>query len=116
MTSQNCSIESYFQPDLSPSQPEAATGRLAEIGDGFTAVEVEATMHPRSLPKWQPRMTYDEVDIETLLPGPARVALTGRVVNFNDRQASSKKPRAAKGCLELTVKDDTGCIDVSTIL
>ena len=117
MPPQHRPIESYFQPDLSPHKPEAVSSPQAEIGDGFTAAEVEATMNPSSLPKWQPRRTYDEADIDSLLPGPRCLALMGRIVNFrDDLRTSSRRPRAAKGCLKLTVKDDTGCIDVSTIL
>ena len=116
MPSRFPSIQSFFQPDLSLTKPKAACSPPAVIGDGFTAAEVEATLHPSGLPEWQPRRTYDEADIDSLVPGPGCLALRGRVVNFHDTQNLSKKPRAAKGCLKLTIKDDTGCIEVSTIL
>lgn len=108
------SIQSFFQPEVSPSKAKAPTGPPVATGDGFTAAEVEATMHPTSLPKWQPRGTYYDADIDSLAPGPRCVALVGRVVNFYDLYTPSKRPQAAKGCLKLAVKDDTGVIDVST--
>ncbi|KAL8794224.1 MAG: hypothetical protein Q9195_003178 [Heterodermia aff. obscurata] len=82
------------------------------VGDGFTAAEVEATLHPSSLPKWQPRGTYDEADIVSLTPGPRCLTLMGRIVNFYRWKGPSKKPPAAKGFLKLKVKDDTGVIEV----
>lgn len=115
MAPQFPSIQSFFQPEVSPTKSKASSSPPIEVGDGFTAGEVEATLHPSGLPKWQPRGTYDEADIESLVPGPRCVALMGRVVNFYDLHTPSKKPRAAKGCLKLAVKDDTGTIDASTI-
>ena len=116
MPSKSPSIQSFFQPDLTPTKPKTPSSPPTIIGDGFTAEEVEATMHPSSLPVWQPRGTYDEADIGSLAHGPRCLALMGRVVNFYDRQFPNKKPGAAKGFLKLTVKDDTGVIEVSTIL
>ena len=110
------SIQSFFQPELSPNKPQALSSPQTLIGDGFTTAEVEATIHPCSLPDWQPRGTYDEADIGSLAPGPRCLALMGRIINFYDFQTPSNKPTAAKGFLKLRVKDDTGVIEVSTIL
>ena len=115
MAPQFPSIQSFFQPEVSPTKSKAPSSPITEVGDGFTAGEVEATLHPTGLPKWQPRGTYDDADIETLVPGPRCVALMGRIVNFYDMHTPSKKPRAAKGCLKLAVKDDTGVLDVSNL-
>lgn len=115
MAPQFPSIQSFFQPEVSPTKPKAPSSPPTEVGDGFTVGEVEATLHPTGLPKWQPRGTYDDADIESLVPGPRCVALMGRVVNFYDMHTPSKKPRAAKGCLKLAVKDDTGVLDVSNL-
>ena len=81
------------------------------MGDGFTVEEVEATLQPQ-LHKWQPCGNYQEVDVGDLVPGPACVALMGRVVNFYDQATPSKAPQAARGCLKITVKDDTGALMV----
>ena len=82
------------------------------MNDGFTSSEVEAAFHP-ALHNWQPRMTYDEVDIGSLVPGPGCVAVMGRVVNFYDQTMNSKMPQAARGCLKVIVRDDTGAFAVN---
>ena len=116
MAPQFPSIQSFFQTEISPTKAKAPSSPPTASGDGFTPAEVEATMHPVTLPKWQPRVPYDDVDIGSLCPGPRRVALTGRIVNFYDLHTPSKKPHAAKGCLKLMVKDDTGLLDVGEAL
>ena len=115
MAPQFPSIQSFFQPEISPSKSIAPSSPTTVSGDGFTAAEVDATMHPTRLHKWQPRGTYEDTDISSLVPGPGCVTLMGRIVSFYDLQTPSKKPQAAKGCLKLAVKDDTGVINVSTI-
>ena len=110
------SIQSFFQPEIAPAKNKASTNPTTVPGDGFTAAEVEATMHPTTLHKWEPRGTYHDAEIDSLSPGPRCVALMGRVVNFYDLQTPSKRPQAAKGCLKLAVKDDTGVIDVGANL
>ena len=52
------------------------------------------------------------MDIGGLVAGPRNVALTGRVANFYDQATPSKMPQAAKGCLKVIVKDNTGAIAV----
>lgn len=104
MPQQSPSIQSFF--------PKNGKTSSSGAGDGFTAEEVEAALHPPALPKWQPRGIYEEADIETLVPGPGCVALIGRVVNFFDQETLSKAPQAAKGCLKLVIKDDTGALVV----
>ena len=116
MPSKTPSIQSFFQPDQTLIKSRKPSSPPTVIGDGFTAAEVDATIHPRSLPKWQPGGTYDEADIGSLTHGPRCLALMGRVVNFYDRQFPNNKPGAAKGLLKLSVKDDTGVIEVSTFL
>lgn len=112
MPQQFPSIQSFFQPEMSPSKKENVSGPAAAAGDGFTAQEVETTLHRPSLPTWHPRGTYEEIDIKTLMPGPGCVTIMGRVVNFFQLQTPSKAPHAAKGCLKLVVKDDTGALVV----
>lgn len=116
MAPQFPSIQSFFQPEVSHTKSKAPSSPTTVVGDGFTAAEVEATMQPTGLSKWQPRGTYDDAEIGSLVPGPRCVALMGRIVNFYNLHTPSKKPRYAQGCLKLAVKDDTGILDVSTIL
>ena len=114
MSPQLPSIQSFFQPEVSPTRKPATTQPPCETGDGFGAEEIEATLQPM-LHKWQPRGNYEEVEIGSLMPGPGCVALMGRIVNFYDQATPSKAPQAAKGCLKVIVKDDTGALMVPLI-
>jgi len=116
MPQQFPSIQSFFQPEVSPAKKDKASNSSLAAGDGFTAEEVEATILPRSLPQWRPRGIYEEVDIETLIPGPGCVTIMGRVVNFFFLETPSKAPHAAKGCLKMVVKDDSGALVVSYLV
>ena len=111
MSPQFPSIQSFFQPEVSPTKKIAATTPPSKAGDGFTVEEIEATLQPK-LHKWQPRSPYNEVEIGSLVPGPGCVVLMGRVVNFYDQATPSKAPQAAKGCLKMIVKDDSGALMV----
>lgn len=117
MAPQTTSIQSFFQPEVpsvQKAQKPAVRHRPSDTGDGFTSSEIEAALHP-SLHKWQPRTTYNDTDIGELVAGPGCVALMGRVVNFHHIATPGKMPHAAKGCLKLTVKDDTGAFTVSDL-
>ncbi|KAF6232815.1 hypothetical protein HO173_009029 [Letharia columbiana] len=115
MAPQIASIQSFFQPETPSAQktqkPAPQHHRPSDTGDGFSSSEIEAALHP-ALHKWQPRTTYNETDIGDLVPGPGCVALMGRIVNFHHIATPSKMPKAAQGCLKLTVKDDTGACSV----
>ena len=114
MPAQNTSIQSFFQSEVSSPSLKRHTRPSSKLdtNDGFTSSEVEAALNPR-LHKWQPRATYNEIDIGSLVPGPGCVALMGRVINFYDQTMNSKSPHAAKGCLKVIVKDDTGAFVVT---
>ena len=113
MARQVASIQSFFQPESrSPESPTAVYESEAVAGDGFTSTEIEAASHP-TLHQWQPRTTYRDVEIGDLILGPACVAVMGRVVSFHDRMTPSKKPQAAKGCLNIIIRDDTGAFTAS---
>lgn len=118
MAPQVPSIQSFFQPEV-PSAQRPKKRKHTELnednGDGFTSSEISSALHP-TLHKWQPRSTYVETDIGSLVPGPGCVALMGRVVNFYDQEMKSKIPQAAKGCLKVVVKDDTGAFAVGVSL
>ena len=131
MVHQGPSIQSYFNPKPSPQKRirprvnDPTSDGFAEehhgdplvlvdssLKDGFTEEEIESALHPK-LHVWQPRAEYRDVDIGSLTPGPGCIAMMGRVVNFYDMATPSKKPQAAKGCLKVVIKDDTGCLVVS---
>jgi hypothetical protein len=112
------SIQSFFQSSKSSSSKQPAkhsskppTAQNA-LGDGFTADEVNAVLHPKIDNSWTPTKHYEDVDIASLVPGPHRVTFQGRIVNLYDQQCPSKKPRAAKGCVKCIVKDDSGAMTV----
>ncbi|KAF2453617.1 hypothetical protein BDY21DRAFT_292851 [Lineolata rhizophorae] len=113
MPPHNPSIQSYF-PSTSSSRPTEATSSSSSSrpGDGFTAAELERALNPPVNPPWRPAHEYDEVEIAELVPGPRRVTFMGRIVNLYDRAMPSKAPNAARGCLKLIVKDNTGAITV----
>lgn len=132
MVQKDAAIQSYFSQEPSPCKGSPATAKAADspgdgfkrngIGgltkgnglpsDGFTGDEIDSVLYPK-LHRWQPRVEYQDVDIGSLVPGPGRVALTARIVNFYDQVTPSKMPRAAKGCSKVIVKDDTGAMVVS---
>lgn len=110
------SIQSFFQSEIHTAM-KAPTNLAppAEAGDGFTQDEIEATLRT-TLHKWQPRCEYPKIAISSLEPGSGCFELKGRVVNMQDeKQRSAKMPYAAKGCLKLIVRDDTGVISVCCI-
>ena len=52
-------------------------------------------------------------EIGALDSGLQRVRFIGRIVNLLDDSMSSKLPTAARGSLQLVIRDDTGAITVS---
>ena len=132
MVQKDAAIQAYFSPKTSPSKESPTTMKVTnspddgfirndmgglKLGtdvpsDGFTEEEMDAVLHPR-LHTWRPRVEYQDVDIGSLVPGPGCVVLTARIVNFFNQAMSSKMPQAAKGCLKVIVKDDTGAMVVS---
>ncbi|KAL2357179.1 hypothetical protein BJ546DRAFT_1024446 [Cryomyces antarcticus] len=114
MAAQPPSVQSFFQgssPRPSPASKKSASSTI-EPGDGFTAEEIDAVLHPKATASWTPDKDYEEVDIGSLVPGPQCVTFVGRVVNFYNQTSLSKMPRAAKGCVKVIVKDDTGALTV----
>lgn len=126
MPPQSPSIQSFFprEPSLRTQIPAAASSAPAPAdprsssphapGDGFNGADVDPVFHPAGLPAWHPPKEYAEVEIGALVPGPACVMVTGRVVNFYDRVNGSAggMPRAARGCWRCVVGDGTGFVVV----
>ena len=117
MAPQFPSIQSFFEKEV--SLEKGLGGRAnhkVSTHNGFTETEIKAALLPKyTLHKWLPRGEYQTVDINTLVPGPGCVTLMGRVVNFYDQHTPSKKPQAAKGCLKIVIKDDTGALMVNSL-
>jgi hypothetical protein len=102
-------IEDFFhRPDgSSPKRKRVDSvdeicGRLAP-GD----LQVNPTAKTEA---WKPKQTYETLLIGELEPGPKRVTFLARIVNIYDQPTAGRSPRAAKGCLKILAKDDTGCI------
>ena len=110
MAHQFPSIQSFFQPEVSTAQVQVPTPP-SEAGDGFTSEEITSVLEP-TLHEWHPRNAYEDTEIGALVPGPGCVTLTGRIVNLYDQQVLGEAPKAARGCLRLLVKDDTGVVSV----
>ncbi|KAL8759104.1 MAG: hypothetical protein Q9199_000986 [Rusavskia elegans] len=107
---QSPSIQSFFQPETSTTQPAVTDND--EDGNGFTTTEVKAFLY--STPHaWKPRVQYEDVQIAKLVSGARCVHLVARLVNFYDQPTStSKLPHPSKRCLNVLVRDDTGMIKV----
>jgi hypothetical protein len=113
MAHQSPSIQSFFQatkPTVDPNSSFKASN--SRPGDGFTSEEVDAVLHPDIDGSWLPNRDYEEVQIAEIYPGPRCITFQGRIANFYDQSTSSNKPKAAKGCLKIIVKDDSGAITV----
>ncbi|KAF2838088.1 hypothetical protein M501DRAFT_992963 [Patellaria atrata CBS 101060] len=103
------SIQSFFQSTKSSSPPQKTIkSTSAQVGDGFTTEEVNAILSPSVNQFWTPPKEYEELEISALQTGPRCVTFMGRVVNLFDQTSSSKMAQAAKGCIKLMVRDDTG--------
>ena len=112
MAPQFPSIQSLFEKEaLSKEDKTHGTGSQIDTSGGYSKEELEAALYP-TLHTWKSRNEYEQSDISSLVPGPARKALQGRVVNFYQQLTLSKKPQAAKGCLKVLIKDDTGILMV----
>ncbi|KAJ5024156.1 hypothetical protein PSV08DRAFT_184774 [Bipolaris maydis] len=97
------SIQFYFSS--SPS----------ENSDGFTSGDMQSAHAPTGVDiasTWIPTLDYEEAEIGSLEPGPCKLALMGRIVNFNDQVRPTKSHKAAQGCIKVMVADDTGVLTV----
>ncbi|KAK5124695.1 hypothetical protein LTR85_001408 [Meristemomyces frigidus] len=111
----DASIQAFFPPTPNASPIKAASSPPcsdAPIGDGFTADEVQEALHPKPVEAWHPPGDYVECEVRDLYPGPRAVTFMGRIANIFDVASTPKTPRAAKGCVKLCVKDDTGAVTV----
>ena len=106
----DASIQAFFPP--TPQSSPAKRPAAEDIGDGFTAEEIQVALQPKLPEPWQPPGKYTESDICDLRPGPKAVTFMGRVCNLFDVANTPKTPRSARGCVKLCVKDETGATTV----
>lgn len=111
MVGQSPSIQSFFPLQSSPSKSLLPTSSPL-TGDGFTFEELDATLHPLQQDSWTPSDDYDEYEIDSLMPGPKRIKIVGRIVNLLEGSPATKLSMNAKGSVHLVIKDDTGAVTV----
>lgn len=114
MVGQSPSIQSFFPLQSSPLITSPRTSSPAP-GDGFTPEELDTSLVPARKDDWTPPANYDEYDIDSLVPGPNRVKVVGRIVNLFESSPKAKLPNAAKGSVHLVVKDNTNAVTVSVL-
>ena len=109
MLGQSPSIQSFFplRSSVLKSQPPSSP----IPGDGFTPEELATVLRPAQ-DKWEPKDHYDDCNIDTIVPGPKRIKIMGRIVNLSDGPPGAKLPMSPKGSLLLVIKDDTGALTV----
>ena len=114
MSPQFPSIRDFFQADPSTQRTNTLLTFDSSISDGFTPEEMDTT---QDLPveQWETNQDYTDISVGDLVPGPRKVTFVARIVNFYNQPIASKKPQAAKGCLNLLVKDDTAAITVCNV-
>ncbi|KAG9915377.1 hypothetical protein KCV05_g12734, partial [Aureobasidium melanogenum] len=111
MVGQSPSIQSFFPLQISPLKTSPRTSSPAP-GDGFTSSELDISLLPAQKDDWTPSADYDEYDIDSLVSGPNRIKIVGRIVNLFESSPKSKLPNAAKGSVHLVVKDNTSAATV----
>lgn len=112
---EGASIQAFFPPtpqhySNKPTAGEASSD--APSGDGFTSSELHDALKPLPVSPWHPTVDYFECDIRDLDLGPRAVTFMGRVANLYEVKNQPKTPRSAKGCIKVSIKDDTGAITV----
>ncbi|MCJ1308764.1 hypothetical protein MMC25_002418 [Agyrium rufum] len=117
----NASIQHYFNPHSLPSKHSSpfTSNPISSILTPGESSNISAKSQSSSVTntglqrQWIPKAEYEETDIAALVPGPGRVMIGGRIVNFYDQKIEKKtSPQAARGCIKLIVKDDTGVIAI----
>ena len=111
----DASIQSYFHAAGKSSLKQGHRPQTAANTQSSSPNNIVEEQHCSSpfYEGWHPQVEYQETEISSSIPGPGRVAITGRIANFFHLETSSKSPHAAKGCWKLIVKDDTGAIEVN---
>ncbi|KAG9725668.1 hypothetical protein KCU73_g13096, partial [Aureobasidium melanogenum] len=111
MVGQSPSIQSFFPLQTSPLKTSPRTSSPTP-GDGFTSSELDTSLLPAQKDDWTSSADYDEYDIDSLVSGPNRIKIVGRIVNLFESSPKAKLPNAAKGSVHLVVKDNTSAATV----
>jgi hypothetical protein len=115
MMKQNTSIQSFFPLQTSPLKRLPRTSSPTP-GDGFTTEELDISLILAPRVDWTPPAEYDEYEIDSLVPGPKRIQIVGRIVNMFELSPKAKLSTGAKGAFHLVIKDDTDAVTVSFCL
>ncbi|KAK6006186.1 hypothetical protein QM012_006596 [Aureobasidium pullulans] len=111
MVGQSPSIQSFFPLQTSPFKTSPRTSSPTP-GDGFTSEELDTSLVSVGKDDWTPSTTYDEYDIDSLVAGPNRIKIVGRIVNLFESSPKAKLPNGAKGSVHLVIKDNTGAATI----
>jgi len=112
MVKQNTSIQSFFPLQTSPTKALTRTSSPTP-GDGFTSDELDTSLILAPRDDWIPPTVYDEYEIDSLVAGPNRIKIVGRIVNMFESSPKAKLPTGAKGAIHLVIKDNTDAVTVS---
>jgi len=82
------------------------------LSNGCNTNEPSSTPHPQPWSPPQHYSHYSPVPIASLTAGPRPVTFTGRVANVFSFRTASAKPRAARGCWRMAVRDERGAVTV----
>jgi hypothetical protein len=107
-------IEDFFHRPDGSSPKRKRVDSVDEICGRLAPGELQGNPTTKT-DDWKPGQTYETLLIGELEPGPKRVTFMARIVNIYDQPTAGRSPRAAKGCLKILAKDDTGCILVGIL-
>lgn len=107
------SIQSFYYKESSLSAPDSRPKRNFPIRDDGSSPSEEAEAFPRPTQPWRPKGVYEQTKIADLQPGPCRVRLTARIVNFSASKDGVKRPMLPQGYHFLVIRDESGAVAVS---
>lgn len=103
------SIQSFF------TKPIAVLGSANPTKvphpDGFTQEELDAPTSPLAR-AWRPTVTYREISITDIVPGPGNISFSGRIVNYRPSEVDKIGGQYSRPWHFLVIKDDTGVLGV----
>lgn len=111
--SPNASIQAYFEAEKRSPEKKCLQDSRSQPGDGFTEEEVAENFNPLNC-NFDSGRDYEDCSIGRLVPGPRAVTFAGRIVYMKTLFGRDAKHPKAAGYHELTVKDDSAAIGVSS--
>ncbi|KAK4168831.1 hypothetical protein QBC43DRAFT_356369 [Cladorrhinum sp. PSN259] len=110
-------IQSFYQKGfptpIQPHPPQPVSEAHPE-GDAFTQAELDAARRPATQ-QWVPQGVYKKLTIDALQPGPGKVRLTGRIVNFSSAVNVPGRSTLPQNYHTLVVKDNTGVVAIKLL-